>query len=146
MTEFKKMSSPPQGDADAEPPFLEVWGLCVLIFFHVVLANIFELVPVSTIYLLSVSPAGATKYQLSAAAAAVQQCRPSLRETMGCVHAHESLYANSRFSIQYDDQSHASVPGIIYVSSFMCCFFPGTPSAVRAENLGANGHLRVLHD
>ena len=26
------------------------------------------------------------------------------------------------------------------------CFVPGITSAVRAENLGANGYLRVLHD
>lgn len=52
MTEFKKMSSPPHGDADADPPFLEVWDLCVLLFFHVLIAYIFE---PRRMYLLSFS-------------------------------------------------------------------------------------------
>lgn len=84
MTEFKKMSSPPQGDADAEPPFLEVWGLCELIFYHVVLANIFELVPaVSTVP--SFSTTTSTRYQLSAAAAVQQQCPSEFEGDNGVV-------------------------------------------------------------
>lgn len=43
MAEFKDMTSPPHGDVDADPPFLEVWDGRMLFFFHVVLAYVFEL-------------------------------------------------------------------------------------------------------
>lgn len=36
------MTSPPHGDADAEPPFLEVWDSGIRFFFIVVLAYVFD--------------------------------------------------------------------------------------------------------
>lgn len=40
MADFNNMTSPPHGDEDADPPFLEVWRRRMLIYIHV-LTSIF---------------------------------------------------------------------------------------------------------
>ena len=101
------MSSPPHGDADADPPFLEVWGLCVFLFFHVVLAYIFE--PRLTYSLsFSITRHTSTLTQMSAAVAAAPS---TFEEENGLRPCREGI--SLWFSAVFDHQRHVSLPGMI---------------------------------